>query len=793
MPMSKEITAPQQIPPQRSAVDEEEENLDVFAILGRQRWPIVILSLVGFIGGIVYAFNAQVWYTSQARVLINEKSAGLGSGGSATDIVDEDILANHIELLKSRLIVGEALAKNDPTQENDLTKLESLQPHLNEKTDAVKYVIEQLELVKGGDGAAKSARSLTISFTHTDPRDAQLVLTAVVNRYEKFIIDQVDEVMGRANAMVRQAKEEVESDLQAAEKEFRESRLAAPLFFQGEGSSNIYQDRFRRLQDQLLDIDIKESTIKTRLERVNLTLKEMDESDQNAIDQLDKLALIDSDSLQRLGVFAGLQVSSANSAEIRLALPAMAEQARAEITHLLQLNSEKQRLEAAFGPGHPKVREIQQEIASVEAFLKENSDTTQPNALLEESSLTPESLLKAYVGFLNHDLATLNEQRKELTLLAADAESKAKALIEFELSDMVIQNKIERQEALFDGVVQQLRDLDTASGLSGYLYEFLEIPRLGEQSWPKLPLCALGGLMLGMLGGLCIGVANEFRDGRFRSASELDEVIGLPNLGMVARLNSIRDGIAGLISAEDTPSAEAFRLGRTVLLSDVRSGRLKTLGFTSPMQGDGKSTVTSNFAVSFAQIGLKVLVIDADLRRPSVHRYFSVAKSVGLSDLLEGKAQVEDVIMETEAEGVSVITAGKISNMAAELLQSDVLDSILEEVKQNFDIVLVDLPPVLAVSDPVVVMPRLDGGVLVIRVSRVRRDEVINTMRRIQASGGNFVGCVLNAFGAGKKFNVEGGYYGYYSSDYVKKGNGAVSNGSAKPARPAVVSKPSNE
>ena len=357
--------------------------------------------------------------------------------------------------------------------------------------------------------------------------------------------------------------------------------------------------------------------------------------------------------------------------------------------------------------------------------------------------------------------------------MAADAETKAKELIEYELTDMILQKKIARQEALFDGIVQQLRDLDTASGLSGYLYEFLEVPRMGVKSWPKLPLCALGGLMLGMFGGLFLAVASDVRDGRFRSSAELDEAIGLPSLGRVGKLNSISQGISGLIAAELSPDAEAFRLGRTVLLPEVRKGNLRTIGFTSPMQGDGKSTVTSNFAVSFAQVGLKVLVIDADLRRPSVHRFFSVDKADGLCEVLEGRLSFEDAIKETRADNVFTMTAGAASRMPAELLQSEILDEVLAKAREQYDLVLIDLPPVLAVSDPVVVMPRLDGGVLVVKVASVRRDEVINTLRRIESSGGSFVGCMLNAFGSGKKFDSDGGYYGYYKSDYTRPAGSA--------------------
>lgn len=766
---------------QNQAADDG-DTLDVLEILSRQRWLILFLAIAGLAAGVAYSLTAPKWYESQAKVLVNQKSAGLGGGGSTgQDIVDEDILANHMQLIKSRMIVGEALEKNG------LTELPSIVKHLNAERpgfDATDYVIKQLGLSKGGEGSAKGARSLTVTFTHTDPVDAKLLLTAVMKRYEEFIIAQVEQLMGRANEMVNQAKTDVETDLIAAEQEHLSSRQKAPLFFQGEGSSNVYQDRYRRLQEELLDIDIKESTVRSRLQRVDETLKEMGES-TNAADHLDKLALIDSESLERLGVFAGLQMTAADTAEFKAAMPAKMEEARTQITLLLQLNSEKQRLTSVFGAGHPKVQEIQSEITLVKQFLQDNQDLTSPTTVFGESSLTPEGLLKAYVGFLQHDMAALAERRKELTFLAADAETKAKELIEYELTDMVLQKKIERQEALFDGIVSQLRDLDTASGLSGYLYEFLEIPRVGEKSWPKLSLCGLGGLMLGLFSGLFLAVANDIRDGRFRSSAELDEAIGLPSLGRVGKLNSIKHGIRGLIATELSPDAEAFRLGRTILLPAIRRGELRTVGFTSPMQGDGKSTVTSNFAVSFSQVGLRVLIIDADLRRPSIHRFFSVDKRDGLCDVLEGKIHFKKAIKKTQAENVFVLTSGAVSGMPAELLQSEKFDELLATARDQFDLVLVDLPPVLAVSDPVVVMPRLDGGILVVKVASVRRDEVINTLRRVEASQGNFVGCMLNTFGAGKKFDADGGYYGYYKSDYTQS---PVRNGASRSnAKPTVA------
>ncbi|MEM6468890.1 MAG: polysaccharide biosynthesis tyrosine autokinase [Planctomycetota bacterium] len=771
----------------RQTVQNDADSFDLLQVLSRQRWMIGFLAVVGLGAGIAHGIYAPVWFESRAKVLIAERTAGLGGGGengsTGTGMVEEDTLANHIELISSRMIVEQAL------NENGLTDLESIKPHLSSNVDSVDYIIDQMDIVRGGSGSAKTARSLNIALTHTDPDDASLVLTAVLKEYEQFIVAQVEQVMGRANELIQEAKSDVEESLAKAEQDQLRSRQEAPLFFQGEGSSNVYQDRFRRLQDEMLDLDIQESTVRTRLDRVESVLAEMDAS-SDPIDNLDKLSLIDSESLQRLGLFAGLQVNSANSAEFRATMPVKVEEARTQFTTLLELNSEKQRLNAVFGPGHPKVQEIEGKIALVKQFLQDNESLTNPDGLFSDTALTPEGLLNAYVGFLQNDLAAFAERRKELEFLSADAEKKAKELIEYELRDLVLQKNIDRQEALFDGIVQQLRDLNTASSLSGYLYEFLEVPRLGEAVWPKIPISAAGGLTLGLFAGLALAFASDVRDGRFRSAAELDEMIGLTNLGRVGKMNSIDRGVQGLISAELSPNAEAFRLGRTMMLLDIKAGRLKSIGFTSPMQGDGKSTIMSNFAVSFAQVGLKVLVVDGDLRRPSVHRYFSVPKEDGLCDILEGHATIEECIKETSIEQVSVVTAGSMTKVPAELLQSERFDEFIEEVKSDFDVVLFDLPPVLAVSDPVVVLPRLDGSVLVVRVSRARRDEVLNTMRRIRESGGNFVGWMLNTLGAGTKFDGAGGYSGYYESDYTRStrgGQGSVRQrnvGKTKRGRP---------
>jgi succinoglycan biosynthesis transport protein ExoP len=749
--------------PRNPRVEDSEAPLDIVEILSRQRWIIIFCMTLGLALGVFYAIKATVWYESTATLLINPKSPTGGSSGGS-DILEEDILANHMEVLRSRKIVEGALTKDG------LMDLPSIQERIaaDRGEDAADYVIDRIEIVKGGKGAAKDARSLGISFNHTNPEESQKILESVLVEYQSFITGQLESVMTKASEFITHAKDQVESDLREAEQEYLTARKAAPLLFQGEGSSNVYQDKYRRIEEELLNVDIEESSLRVRLDRVQESLQEMDANGQFA-DHLDKLALIDSESLERLGMFASLQTNAATTAEFQALQPARAAEVQTQYKNILDLMSEKQRLTTVFGPGHPKVQDVVDQIDLVKNFLAEKE--VDKGEGLGYGMMSPESLLKAYVGFLNHDVAALKERKRELELLAANAESKAKTLIDYELQDTILKTKIERQEALFDGVVAQLRELDTASGLSGYVYELLETPRVGTKSWPSLPICGLTGLMLGLFSGLFLAVTNDLSDGRFRSAADLEAFVNVPMLGRLGRVNPIGRGVRGLIATELTPNAESIRMVRTLLLPDIRAGKLQSLGMTSPMQGDGKSTFISNLAVSFAQLDLNVLVVDADLRKPTTHRYFSVVRDNGLCDVLSHDLDPIEAIRETEIANLSVMPAGASTAVPAELLESAKFDQLLEYVKDRYDIVLIDMPPVLAVSDPLIVGPKLGGVVMVVRAASARKSEVMNSLRRLESAGSTVIGCVLNTFGAGKKFSSDGGYYGYYESSYTKPGN----------------------
>ena len=728
-------------------------------ILKRQMWLILACVSLGCALASVYWINAPVRYESWAKVMVSQRSPQITSVDSSTSedqsMIDEDVLANHMEIVRSRRIVETALKRHR------LLDIESIKAQLEPDVDAAEYVIDNINLTRGGEGSAKDARILSISFDHSDPDDAKLILEAILIEYQLFLGSQLSQAMSEAGRLVEDAQNNLEAALEDAQREYVDARQKAPVLFQGEGSGNVFLEQYKRLHEELLTMDIKQATVKTRLERAKQLVQ--GEKDGTVID-MDALGVIDPDSLQQLAVFAGLQANAGKSAEFLADQPQRNEEASAQYSKMLQLISEKQRLMADFGEGHPEVRKKQDEIALVDSFGAEKRESM--SLIPTETTFTPGLLIKTYIGLLESNLTYADESRREMEALLADAEKQARMLVDFELQEGIMRSRVDRTQLLFDGVVEQLRDLDLASGMRGYIHEILEAPRRGEVVWPKLSLCGIGGLMMGLMVGLFFGVINDQQDDRFRTSEEIDSAIGIPILTRVGRMKT--DGKSPIVP-DNSPEGESFRILRTLLLSDVREGRLKILSASSPLPQDGKSTILANLAAAFAKLDMSVVLIEADMRRPTFHKRFGVPDATGLSELLRETVTIDDAIVPSGIPNLTLITAGGGVTNPSELLQSESFDRILAALRERFQLVIIDVGPVLAVSDPIIVAQKSDGMLLVVRSSNDTRQQVTEAVETLRAANAKMLGCVVNTFGSGEGFERRGYYGGYYSSDRAEK------------------------
>lgn len=180
---------------------------------------------------------------------------------------------------------------------------------------------------------------------------------------------------------------------------------------------------------------------------------------------------------------------------------------------------------------------------------------------------------------------------------------------------------------------------------------------------------------------------------------------------------------------------------------------------TSVGPGEGKSTTSANLAVVFAQQGKKVLLVDADLRKPTVHYTFSLLNTVGLSSVITRQLTLQEAIEGSGVENLSVLSSGPIPPNPAEMLSSNAMDEFLEEARESFDLIIFDTPPILAVTDGQILANKCDGSLLVIASEKTERDMAIKGKEILQAAQGKMLGVVLN-----NKKQKESSYYYYYGS-----------------------------
>jgi capsular exopolysaccharide synthesis family protein len=332
----------------------------------------------------------------------------------------------------------------------------------------------------------------------------------------------------------------------------------------------------------------------------------------------------------------------------------------------------------------------------------------------------------------------------------------------------------------------ELNRLQLASGLgtSG------GVQLVSKAEVPTAPISAspLRNGALGLVGGLVVGLGLAFlldqMDDRLRRKEELEGAAGVPVLGLLPRVprRRLRMGVVTLVSPS-SPTAEAYRTLRTCLQFMAIDRPIRCLQVTSPSTGEGKTTVVTNLAASFAQAGQRVIVLDCDLRRSCVHEHLGVGNEQGFTSVLLDECALADVITTIEDEPfLAIVPAGPVPPNPSELLTSTRAASILTTLRENCDILILDSPPVLPVTDALVVSRHVDATLLVARAKRSTKRQVQRSHELLDQVGAPLIGAVLN----GVVHDSGDGYgYGYGYVSYTgapgKAGqgrrNGAASTG----------------
>ena len=282
---------------------------------------------------------------------------------------------------------------------------------------------------------------------------------------------------------------------------------------------------------------------------------------------------------------------------------------------------------------------------------------------------------------------------------------------------------------------------------------------------PNHPRDLIVGLVIGLALGVAGALVREALDARVRDSAEIEKITGATLLGSIPKENNTEVLVS--ITRPRSGRAEAYRHVRTNLEFTGPEGMPRSLVVTSAAPGEGKSSLSANLAVVAARSGRNVVLVDADLRKPSMAKYFGVQSSVGLADVLSGRWAWQECLVPVEGERIHVLTSGPIPRFPSELVGSAAMTNLIEELEQNFDLVIIDTPPVLPVSDALVIGVNVGGVVVVGRMVETKRAALKRAVEAVRKVNGNLLGVVGNAVVKQEEKAYGEGYgyaYGYISN-----------------------------
>jgi capsular exopolysaccharide synthesis family protein len=422
---------------------------------------------------------------------------------------------------------------------------------------------------------------------------------------------------------------------------------------------------------------------------------------------------------------------------------------------LTTLQAENANLSAKYGPKSPQLMQLRAELAEVEQSMKVEQQTVIARAQEEVNAAKQNQ--DALKGRL--------DQEKNSAYMG---NSKA---VEYSLA----RREYEANRALYDGLQQRLQEAGIIAGLHS-----TNIRRIDPADAPDFPSSPRKStnLMMGLLCGLGLGLALSFvieaLDTNIKTIYDIEERLGLPMLGVVPQVDTkllspevfVRDATSSVPGAWSR-LAEAYRALRTTVLLSRAGTPPQVILISSAKPSEGKTSISTLEAIVFALNGARVLLIDSDLRRPSVHLRFRVANKVGLTSVLTGKSTLQDAVVPVAAvPSLHLLPAGPIAPMPAELLGSLQMQRLVEGLRGSYDFILIDTPPVLTVTDAAVLVSLSDGVVLVLRYGQASRNVVARASEILLRSGAHLLGVVLNAVDLESSDYAE--YYGRAYNDYYQ-------------------------
>lgn len=400
---------------------------------------------------------------------------------------------------------------------------------------------------------------------------------------------------------------------------------------------------------------------------------------------------------------------------------------------------------------------IQSKIGDVQETLNRAELELEVVALKQESLVLNEQYLTKHPKVLR-TRERIDQLEKHLGHVVGTYDSGELAVLHNQLT-----REVESVRKIHETMLNRLKETSIAEGMEDTNVVVIDKAELPDRPVaPRVLLNIVLSVLVGFVGGVGLCVLFESLDNTVKSHQDIGRYVGLPVLGVVSRWNVKKQEII-VHEKWHSPEAEFFRAIRTSLLFSSPDNPLRTLLVTSPQVGDGKTLVAVNLAATIAQTGARVLIVDADMRKPRVHLLFGAKNEVGLTSLFT-QVQPENsasVILKTPIKNLSALFCGPLPPLPSELLGSQKMRSLVNKFRDEYDFVIFDSPPVMVVTDAVVLGSFLDGVILVTRYAKTPKEIIAPAWQRLMEVQAKTIGIILNGFDS-KREHYQYPVYSYY-------------------------------
>ena len=716
--------------PAATIPEREEAHLsDYLKVLSRRRWTALTAFLLVMVAVVIATFTATPIYRARVQLLIENENPNVVS---FKEVLDQEKTTNDYYQTQYRILQSRSLARRTLDQ---LKLWDTFVPKVQQAKGASGMIASAIAPVTGLFRTARpaeppSADETMVQSKALDAFLANLTISPVRNSRLvelEYASPYAELASSVANGMARAYIE------QSLEFKYTASRDASDWLGQ-------------RLGEQRKQVEASEGALQQYREQNDAVSME---EKQNIVVQ--KLADLNgavtkakTDRIQKEAAYNQIRTLQGSRTALDTIPSILSNQfVQQQKTELAELQRQQAQLSEKLGARHPDMVKVRVAIETAEARIQgEIAKGVQSLKNDYESSLAQEQSLMHALDQQKQDALTLNRKGIAYGALQRDAAS---------------------NRQIFDALMQRTKE----TGISGELkasniriVDLAEVPR--SPASPNKP----ANLILGVFGACLFSSALvfffEYFDDRIKSPAEIKSHLGLPFLGMVPALAESADGASPLLNKGVQPGfGEAIRTVRTnVLFSSTVDGG-QSLVITSSGPGEGKTVVASNLAMALAQTGQRVLLIDADMRRPRVHEVVGLRQEPGLSNVLTGDARMSDAVREIEKTGLSVLPAGHTPPNPAELLGSKRFEDLIATLKGQFAWVVIDTPPVMAVTDAPIVAHIADGVLFVVGSEMTSRSVAQTAVEQLVNADARLVGAVLN--------RVDLEHNGYYYSQYYRR------------------------